>query len=78
MTKKLKGISGFYDGVTLEKFNEEYNSTSVIITEAFLRACRETLDSGGIDQYQMDRIKGMLDLLEQYTKIKEELWEDED
>lgn len=70
MTKKLKGISSFYDNQTPENIKR---SPELLVREAYLRATRENFDGAGIESYTLERQRGMLDLLEQFNFVREEL-----
>lgn len=65
---KLSGISQYFD--TRERVQ---NNPEVKVREAFLRATRNTLDNFGVDRYSVERIWGMLEVLEQYAEINNEL-----
>lgn len=65
---KLSGISCYYDNKERVKINPE-----VKVREAFLRSTRNVLDNFGVDKYSVERIWGMVELLEQYSQILEEL-----
>lgn len=69
-TKKLKGISYNFDGRKPEVVK---GSGELILREAFLRATREELDNFGIERYSVDKVRGMVDLLEMYTTVNDEL-----
>lgn len=66
--KKLSGISQYFDTKERVKTNPE-----VKVREAFLRATRNVLDNFGIDKYSIERIWGMVEVLEEYKNIEEEL-----
>lgn len=69
MAKKLKGISHYFDG----KKPEEVRGSELVLREAFLRSSRDVLDNFGVDKYSVERIWGMVELLEQYALAQEEI-----
>lgn len=68
--KKLKGISYNYDGRTPDQVG---SNGELALRESFLRASRELLDNFGIDKYSVERLQGMVGLLETFAQVTEEL-----
>lgn len=68
--KKLEGISHNFDG---RKPEDVRVHGELVLREAFLRSTREELDNFGIEKYSVDKIRGMVDLLEMYTQVNDEL-----
>lgn len=61
---KLKGISHYY--------GNNVGVGEIVVREAFFRASRETLDNFGVDTYSVEKVRGMIDMLEQYALIIKE------
>jgi Mg2+/Co2+ transporter CorC len=68
--KKLSGVSGFYNNILKETVKGQ---PEVIFREAFLRAVRDTTDNFGIDRYSLERVQGMVEVMEQFVLVREEL-----
>jgi len=64
-SKKIKGISHYYNTNNL-------GIGETATREAFLRASRDTLDNFGISEYSVERVQGMVSMLEQYALIIKE------
>lgn len=62
--KRLKGLSSYY--------MENIGMGELAFREAYLRATKETLDNFGLDKYTVERLQGMISLLEQWALIEEE------
>jgi hypothetical protein len=67
---KLKGVSSFFDGRTKAEVG---NHSEVIVREAFLRSVRDVTDSFGLDRYSLERVQGMVSMLEEFINVREEL-----
>lgn len=69
-SKKLQGISYNFDNRTREQIG---SNGELVLRESFLRASRELLDNFGIDKFSVERLQGMVGLLETFTQVTEEL-----
>ena len=68
--KKLKGISGYYNDSNVESVK---GHTELIVREAFLRTTKEMFDDFGIENYTIERMRGMVDFLEQFNFVQNEI-----
>jgi len=68
-SKTLKGESSFYNG----KKKEQVTSAELVVREAFFRATKETFDGSGIDNWSLERLRGVLDFMEQFVIVSKEL-----
>jgi hypothetical protein len=64
-SKTIKGISNYYNSNNL-------GVGETAVREAFLRASRDTLDNFGISEYSVERVQGMVEMLEHYALIIKE------
>jgi len=69
-SKKLTGISYNFHNRTPEQIG---SNGELVLRESFLRASRELLDNFGIDKYSVERLQGMVGLLETFTQVTDEL-----
>lgn len=69
--RRTKGLSSYFDGKTKDQILGM--SKEVILREAFLRTARDQFDNFGIEKHSVEQVRGMVDLLEQYTLIQGEI-----
>jgi hypothetical protein len=53
-------------------YKKDMQSAELMIREAFLRACRDILDSHGVEEIAIDQITGAIRILEQFKEMSEE------
>ena len=52
---------------------DELAKSEIVIREVFLRGVTESLSCWGVEDYSIQEINGMLDMLRRYNELKEEI-----